>query len=196
MHRNKAFTLIELLIVVAIIAILAAIAVPNFLEAQTRSKVARVNADQRTLATAIESYRIDNNDYPPAWQLLIREGKPFSFPEDKFIRWRLVPLTTPIAYTTSLPETPFLPKTYSTSSGPITLAYNVGGEYEMAFIDGWYDNTGPMLAGANPDTTRYHFRDAGPDYDYSNSINGLTNLMPYDPTNGTVSIGDIWRFGP
>ena len=38
---EKAFTLIELLIVVAIIAILAAIAVPNLLEAQVRAKVAR-----------------------------------------------------------------------------------------------------------------------------------------------------------
>jgi prepilin-type N-terminal cleavage/methylation domain-containing protein len=46
-----AFTLIELLIVVAIIAILAAIAVPNFLEAQVRSKVSRAKADMRSIAT-------------------------------------------------------------------------------------------------------------------------------------------------
>ena len=38
---------------VAIIAILAAIAVPNFLEAQTRSKVSRVKTDLSTLATAM-----------------------------------------------------------------------------------------------------------------------------------------------
>ncbi len=66
MKRITGFTLIELLIVVAIIAILAAIAVPNFLEAQIRSKVARVKADQRSLATALETYFIDNNSYP-AW---------------------------------------------------------------------------------------------------------------------------------
>ena len=62
--NKKGFTLIELLIVVAIIAILAAIAVPNFLEAQVRSKVSRVKADHRSLATAIEAYYVDNNSYP------------------------------------------------------------------------------------------------------------------------------------
>jgi type II secretion system protein G len=63
--KNKGFTLIELLIVVAIIAILAAIAVPNFLEAQVRSKVSRAKSDIRTMATALESYAVDNNGYPP-----------------------------------------------------------------------------------------------------------------------------------
>lgn len=61
---KKAFTLIELLIVVAIIAILAAIAVPNFLEAQTRAKVTRAQSDMRSLATGIEAFYIDNNQYP------------------------------------------------------------------------------------------------------------------------------------
>jgi len=60
---SASFTLIELLIVVAIIAILALIAVPNFLEAQTRAKVSRVKADLRTLATALEAYYVDWNSY-------------------------------------------------------------------------------------------------------------------------------------
>ena len=61
----QGFTLIELLIVVAIIGILAAIAVPNFMNAQIRAKVAKVEGDFRSLATALESYRLDRNGYPP-----------------------------------------------------------------------------------------------------------------------------------
>jgi len=60
------FTLVELLIVVAIMATLAAIALPNLLLAQTRSKIARVKADLRTIAAGIEMYRTDQRRYPPA----------------------------------------------------------------------------------------------------------------------------------
>ncbi len=59
MKRNG-FTLIELLIVVAHHRhSLQAIAVPNFLNAQTRAKIAQVESGIRALSTAFESYRID-----------------------------------------------------------------------------------------------------------------------------------------
>ena len=61
--NQKGFTLIELLIVVAIIGIIAAIAIPNLLNAIQRGKQKRTMGDMRTVATANESYSIDNNQY-------------------------------------------------------------------------------------------------------------------------------------
>ncbi len=60
----KAFTLIELLIVVAIIGILAAIAVPNFLGAQIRAKVAHSLSELRTYQNVQKLYLMDHNDIP------------------------------------------------------------------------------------------------------------------------------------
>src|ERR1043166_6637133 len=95
---KRAFTLIELLIVVAIIAILAAIAVPNFLEAQTRAKVSRTKADLRTMATALESYAVDNlNHYPPYSPFTPINLTPATDPQALNPRF----VTTPIAYITS-----------------------------------------------------------------------------------------------
>jgi general secretion pathway protein G len=63
---EKGFTLIELLIVVAIIGIIAAIAIPNLLNAIDRGKQKRTMADMRSIGTAVESYAVDNNQYPVA----------------------------------------------------------------------------------------------------------------------------------
>lgn len=67
-HRygNAGFTLIELLIVVAIIAILAAILIPNFLRARAQSQVAASKGNLKNVATALESYFVDNAAYPQA----------------------------------------------------------------------------------------------------------------------------------
>ncbi len=67
--KQRGFTLIELLIVVAIIGIIAAIAIPNLLNAINRGKQKRTMADVRQIATAIESYAIDNTAYPVASSL-------------------------------------------------------------------------------------------------------------------------------
>lgn len=180
----KGFTLIELLIVVAIIAILAAIAVPNFLEAQTRSKVSRVKADIRTLASAIEAYHVDANAYPPH---RTSAGDEVPYPD------RYVFLTTPISYITSIPaQDPFYRDDIGGQGG--------SGEWISWTNFSSYEDTHPLYA--VKDTHRWMLRSRGPDGD--NEPNGVRNdfmndgigaapSMVYDPTNGTVSRGDVLR---
>ncbi|MDX2177591.1 MAG: prepilin-type N-terminal cleavage/methylation domain-containing protein [Candidatus Sumerlaeia bacterium] len=183
--RRRAFTLIELLIVVAIIAILAAIAVPNFLEAQVRAKVSRAKSDLRTLATAIESYGVDSNRYPPH-----RSGAgEIAYPE------RYVILTTPVAFMTSIAATvdPFVTEPAGGQGG--------SGIYYSYTNFASFDDTHP-LAPAVP-THRWLLRSRGPDsVNESNDVrnefhvNGLTAISEswiYDPTNGSVSRGDVSR---
>ncbi|MFA4889687.1 MAG: type II secretion system protein [Candidatus Omnitrophota bacterium] len=67
MFRNRAFTIIELLIVIAVIAILVGIALPRFKGMQDEGNIAKAKGELRTLQTAIESYYIHNsNAYPAA----------------------------------------------------------------------------------------------------------------------------------
>ena len=63
MRKNEGFTLIELMIVIAIIGILAAIAIPQFSAYRTRSYNAASEADIRNAATAQEAYYVDNQTY-------------------------------------------------------------------------------------------------------------------------------------
>ncbi len=60
LNKNRGgFTLVEIMIVVAIIALLAAIAVPNFLRARKRSQATRVLEDLRMLDSAVDQYAIE-----------------------------------------------------------------------------------------------------------------------------------------
>ncbi len=73
--RNGGFTLVELMVVVAVIAILAAIAMPQFLSAADRARTAKETADIQIIKNATQLYMIDKNvDTPPTVENLYKEG--------------------------------------------------------------------------------------------------------------------------
>lgn len=174
--KYQGFTLIELLIVVAIIAILAAIAIPNFLAAQIRSKVANNRADFKTLATALESYYVDNNSYPAEWRFdTYKSGGPWHI--DNVI-------TTPITYITKQPKDPFV-SGRGLQNWPVD---QMAGYYV-------YTNWGyRVLVGYNIANSQYGLRIYGQWKLYGCGPDGnLDWSVLYDPTNGTVSNGDVLR---
>jgi len=187
---TRAFTLIELLIVVAIIAILAAIAVPNFLEAQARAKVARATADLRSVATALESYRVDQNRYPTMYERGFGGGvAPLQGSE---LKWWYVPdaLSTPVAYLASANlHCPFGGNLERVNDFPDELWRRYGyeniTELNAARVE-W-----PILANRYRDEAlawsgEWRLNCVGPDQKWNPS-------RLYDATNGTISDGDIIR---
>jgi len=210
---RRAFTLIELLIVVAIIAILAAIAVPNFLEAQTRAKVSRVKADMRTVGVALETYAVDYNNYPGERANL-------------WLLADLVYLSTPIAYLSSTSFTdPFLPMDWNQYHGggapspgykPTLqyINYSPKGIWGPSVLPANYSELGirgvraAMVRSLGPDR-KQSFIEHYPFYyqlpnkasifggeapDFYAQAPGVHTHFVYDPSNGTVSQGDVGYF--
>lgn len=180
----RGFTLIELLIVVGIIAILAAIAVPNFLEAQVRAKVSRTKADIRTIAVGMETYAADHNKYPPNFNTGFY---PPIAPASEYLTY--VQLTTPIAYLTSTPVDIFGPD----QTNPALESY-----FDYVGIDTVEGQPGEYPAAVRTYWTSHGVRwliaSRGPDRYYSlGAALHEAHMRVYDPTNGTVSAGDFGR---
>lgn len=182
MNKKTAFTLIELLIVVAIIGILAAIAVPNFLNAQVRAKVAKVQSDHKSLINALEQYRIDRNTFPGDHDL------------DRYMHEErgLFCLTSPVAYMSSLPSDPFVNRKVNSMfliGNSNAYAANGRPDYEMG---SGADNNGAYKKQA------ISLMSYGPDHDDDNSSHDPfpfgTDHDLYDPSNGLKSNGNIFTF--
>lgn len=67
-RRGSGFTLIEIMIVVIILAVLAAIVVPKFMGAPERARVTRAKVDIRNIESALNLYKLDNYTYPTTEQ--------------------------------------------------------------------------------------------------------------------------------
>lgn len=199
----KAFTLIELLIVVAIIAVLAAIAVPNFLEAQARAKTSAVLSDMRAVKTALEAYQIDHGTYPPIagdGDNVMHMGGMMRMP------FLPISITTPISYIKQIPLDPFNPVNMADhdhsfiylSEGNISESFmqEYRANVEQRDVDGVY---APRFAlySTGPDRTYGAMTmqmSPGPPPVYGLMYPASGTVVQYDPTNGTLSAGDIVRF--
>lgn len=199
---RRGFTLIELLIVIAIILILIAIALPNFMEAQQRSKVAKAKAEGRTYAQALESYRLDFGGYPRDHDSIWPH--PVAGDQDGYTQ-----LTSPIKYLSSLPRDPWGEQV--DTGGP-----EAGGvmRNRALYYEGGSGSDSVPQCGKGSRRTLYRSRDLrnwgdsrcihaylvlciGPDANDGTSGNDEfpygTTLWIYNPTNGTRSFGDIYK---
>ncbi len=215
-NRLLGFTLIELLIVVAIIGILAAIAVPNFMNAQIRAKVARSQADMKSMGTAIGSFRIDQNTLlVDFWD----EGTPLAL--ERLKKWGLCSvdnlddavrnqpcilanLTSPVSYLSSIPSDPFFGKVTNTSDRLVTA---LAGTYFYGdndpVVPGEDHGFAALKVGLAKQFDLQHLREGqwallgvGPD-STAEELGSSANPrgIPYESSNGLRSTGDITMRG-
>lgn len=101
--KDKGFTLVEMMFVVAIIALLAVLALPGLLRARATATDSAAKDTLKVYATALETYFIDHNQYPATVDVLLNGTMPYVTKEifdgavhDGFIY--SVGVVTPIAY--------------------------------------------------------------------------------------------------
>lgn len=82
--RRAGLTLVEMIVVLAIIAVVAVLIVPNVIGRPDEARVTVAKTDLKTIATALRMYRLDNGDYPTTEQgLAALASRPTAAPEPR-----------------------------------------------------------------------------------------------------------------
>lgn len=185
---RRAFTLIELLIVIGILLVVSGIAIINISEAQTRARVARVKADFKSFATAIEVYMADYNRVPRMRHANFYGDANIDYVYGQAVKGLISPvLSTPVAYISSVMIIdPFMEQENLAPVDQRMYTYQDIGTYidrnpKSQFWKKAVEYYGP-----------WRFGSVGPDKMFSHGMLNSSQL-PYDPTNGTMSLGNIWR---
>lgn len=201
--RKEGFTMIELLIVIAIITVITAIAVPNLISANVKAKVKGIKAEMGSIAIALEDYRMDEGDYPIdpehtgsgyGADVIAKPNIDIDDPTDAIGLGQLVfPMgAIDSVYLYRIPDDPF----------------NDGGEEEWNGTSGAHDNhysyfTADASGAASSSEAKYWaLVSYGPDKDlditsYSDARDAYDNGTDlYDPDSGITSNGDIVIIGP
>lgn len=142
------YTLIEILLVLAIIGILSAIAIPNSLKAQRRAKVAAALVDMKTIATGLEAFNVENGSYPSP-ETHAAFGALAGVHETPLHLSVFPCLTSPIAYISRVPFDPF-----DNAGKPLpdfTFNLNNDTNYCVGRYDYNAQNQGYLLASNGPD---------------------------------------------
>ncbi|MFH1738056.1 MAG: prepilin-type N-terminal cleavage/methylation domain-containing protein [bacterium] len=179
--KNRAFTLIELLIVVAIIGILAAIAVPNFMNARVRAKVVRSVTNEKTLLNAYMQYSLDNGRTPEHSDRITAQDR----------------LTTPISYVNA--RIPDLFKEglekYGIKDPPHAGLYHAEPQKEIAPMESLPENlfagfscgNSGVILGYGP-AQKYHYHE----YDPSNGILSDGGILMWVPRSNKLDFDPTW----
>lgn len=121
LKSNKGFTLIELMVVISIIAILVAIALPRFAEARRSANTAKIAADLRSIDSAITMYEADTGKAPA---------------KNAKIDGSVLYPSTGTKYFASAPKPPNGPINYSAIAGGVAVQKDIKDlEYQIDTVD-------------------------------------------------------------